>query len=123
MAPSSDNRLLAMDIGGGTQDLLLWDPQETVENSVKLVLPSPTQIVARRIRKLTAAGKAIFLTGRLMGGGAVSQAVRQHVQQGLKVFAQPGPARTLHDNLERLEQGGIRIVAAAAPRDDSGGFG
>jgi uncharacterized protein (DUF1786 family) len=111
MAPNQDNRLLAMDIGGGTQDILLWDPQVTVENSIKLVLPSPTQIVARRIQKLTAAAKDIFLTGRLMGGGAVTQAVRQHVQQGLKVYAQAGPARTLHDNLERLRQWGIRIVA------------
>ena len=115
MASSSDNRLLAMDIGGGTQDILLWDPQETVENSVKLVLPSPTRIVARRIQTLTAAGKDIFLTGRLMGGGAVSQAVRQHLQQGLKVSAQAGPARTLHDNLERLRQWGIRIVEAQPP--------
>jgi uncharacterized protein (DUF1786 family) len=115
MAFSSDNRLLAMDIGGGTQDILLWDPQETVENSVKLVLPSPTRIVARRIQALTAAGKDIFLTGRLMGGGAVSQAVRQHLQQGLKVSAQAGPARTLHDNLEKLRQWGIRIVEAQPP--------
>jgi uncharacterized protein (DUF1786 family) len=111
MAPASTNRLLAMDIGGGTQDILLWDPRETVENSLKLVLPSPTRIVARRLQSLTAAGKDIFLTGRLMGGGAVGQAVRQHLQAGLKVFAQAGPARTFHDNLEKLRQWGIRIVA------------
>ena len=111
-APDSDNRLLAMDIGGGTQDILLWDPRDTVENSVKLVLPSPTRIAARRLDALRAAGKDVFLTGRLMGGGAVSQAVRQHLQQGLKVYAQAGPARTLHDNLDRLRQWGIRIVEA-----------
>jgi uncharacterized protein (DUF1786 family) len=112
MTSGFDQRLLAMDIGGGTQDILIWDPQETVENAVKLVLPSPTQIVARRLQKLTAAGKDIFLTGRVMGGGAVSRAVRQHLQRGLKVYAQSDPARTLHDNLERLQQEGIRIVAA-----------
>jgi uncharacterized protein (DUF1786 family) len=104
-----------MDIGGGTQDILLWDPEETVENSVKLVLPSPTRIAARRIQKLTAAGKDIFITGRLMGGGAVGQAVRQHLQRGLKVFAQPGPARTLHDNLDKLRQLGIEIVEVQPP--------
>lgn len=110
MAPGSDRRLFAVDIGGGTQDVLVWDPHETIENSVKLVLPSPTHIVARRLEKLTAAGKDIFITGRLMGGGAVSQAVRQHLQRGLKVYSQAGPARTLHDNLEKLRQWGIRIV-------------
>ena len=115
MSPGIENRLLAIDIGGGTQDILIWDPQETVENSIKLVLPSPTQVVARRLQKLTAAGKDVFLTGRVMGGGAVSQAVRQHLQQGLKVYAEAGPARTLHDNLERLRQSGVQIVAAQPP--------
>jgi uncharacterized protein (DUF1786 family) len=110
MDEGGDNRLLAIDIGGGTQDILLWDPEQTVENSIKLVLPSPTRIVARRLEKLTAAGRDIFFTGRLMGGGAVSKAVRQHLQQGLKVYAQAGPARTLHDNLERLRGWGVQIV-------------
>ncbi len=108
-------RLLAIDIGGGTQDILLWDPADTVENAVKLVVPSPTRIVARRIQDQTRAGGDIFLTGRLMGGGAVTQAVRRHLQGGLRVFAQPGPARTLHDNLAKLEAWGIRMVEAQPP--------
>jgi len=115
MAGKQDNRLLALDIGGGTQDILLWDPREPVENCVKLVLPAPTRIIARRLEKLTAAGAAIFLTGRLMGGGAVTEAVRRHLQQGYKVYAQPGPARTLHDNLERLRGWGIQIVSEQPP--------
>ena len=115
MAPGSDKRLLAVDIGGGTQDILLWDPQDTVENAAKLVLPAPTRIVARRLEKLTAAGTDVFITGRLMGGGAVTQAVRQHLQRGLKVYAQAGPARTLHDNLERLQEWGIQVVATQPP--------
>jgi uncharacterized protein (DUF1786 family) len=115
MASGSDKRLLAVDIGGGTQDILIWDPQETVENSIKLVLPSPTHVVARRLQKLTAAGQDVYLTGRIMGGGAASQAVRQHLQQGLNVYAQADPARTLHDNLEKLRQWGVQIVAAQPP--------
>lgn len=108
-------RLLAIDIGGGTQDMLLWDPAETVENAVKLVLPAPTRIVARRVQAQTQLRRDIFLTGRLMGGGAVTQAVRQHLRAGLKVFAQPGPARSLHDNLAKLEAWGIQIVEAQPP--------
>lgn len=116
-------RLLAMDIGGGTQDILLWDPAETVENAVKLVLPSPTRIVARRVQLLTQAGRDIFLTGRLMGGGAVSRAVRRHLQAGLQVYAQPGPARTLHDNLAKLEAWGIRLVEVPPPETVSVSLG
>lgn len=115
MASDSDKRLFAVDIGGGTQDILIWDPRETIENSVKLVLPSPTRILARRLERLTAAGKDIFISGRLMGGGAISQAVRQHLQQGLKIYAQADPARSLHDSLDRLRQWGIQIVAEQPP--------
>ena len=82
-----------------------------------MVLPSPTHVVARRLEKLTAAGQDVFITGRLMGGGAVSQAVRQHLQQGLKVYAQADPARTLHDNLERLQAVGYADRGDAATRD------
>ncbi len=108
-------RLLAMDIGGGTQDILLWDPADTVENAVKLVLPSPTRIVARRIQTQTLARRDIFLTGHLMGGGAVTQAVRQHLQAGLRVYAQPEPARTLHDDLAKLATWGIHLVDTQPP--------
>ncbi len=111
----SPARLLAMDIGGGTQDILLWDPAETVENAVKLVVPSPTRIIARRIEALTQAGRDIFLTGRLMGGGAVTQAVRRHLAAGLKVYAQPDPARTLHDDLEKPAAWGVRLVPEQPP--------
>jgi len=112
-------RMLALDIGGGTQDALLWDPTDTVENAVKLVLPSPTRIVARRIETQTAAGRDIFLTGRLMGGGAVTQAVRRHLRAGLKVYAQPEPARTFHDNLAKLEGWGIILTEAPPPRTEA----
>jgi uncharacterized protein (DUF1786 family) len=115
MVSGSAKRLLAADIGSGTQDIFIWDPRETVENCIKLVLPSPTQVLARRLEKLAAAGKDVYLTGRVMGGGAVSQAVRQHLEQGLKVYGQAGAVRTLHDNLERLRQWGVQIVETQPP--------
>ena len=39
-------RILAIDMGTGTQDILLFDSAGPVENSVKLVMPSATQIAA-----------------------------------------------------------------------------
>ncbi|MBI5607189.1 MAG: hypothetical protein HY879_27980, partial [Deltaproteobacteria bacterium] len=38
--------LLALDIGGGTQDLLVWDEGQPMENALQCVLPSPTVMVA-----------------------------------------------------------------------------
>ena len=54
--------ILAIDIGAGTQDILLYDPSESMENAVKLVLPSPTRIAAHRIRAVTGQKEPLFET-------------------------------------------------------------
>jgi uncharacterized protein (DUF1786 family) len=105
-----EGSLLAVDVGGGTQDIFIWEPGQTVENGVKLVLPAPTQVLARRVRRLTAQGRAIFLNGRVMGGGAVGQAVRQHLAQGLAVFATPQAALTFSDRLEAVRAWGVSLT-------------
>jgi uncharacterized protein (DUF1786 family) len=110
-----DGGLLALDVGGGTQDLIIWHPGQPVENAVKMVLPAPTQILARRIRRLTDQGRPLSLGGRLMGGGAVTQAVRRHLAQGLPVYATSEAALTLSDRLELVQQWGVRLTAAPPP--------
>ena len=42
--------LLAIDVGAGTQDILLYDPAREPENCLKLVLPSQTQVVGAQVR-------------------------------------------------------------------------
>lgn len=108
--------LLAIDIGGGTQDLFLWDPGQPVENAVKMVLPAPTQVIARRLQVLTAQGRAVFLGGRLMGGGALTGAVRRHLARGLPLYATPRAALTFSDRLEVVQEWGV-ILADSPPPD------
>ena len=110
-----EGSLFALDVGGGTQDLLIWEPGQLVENAVKLVLPSPTRIVARRLAQVTAAGRPVFLTGRQMGGGPLAAAVRRHLAQGLKVYARPTAAVTLHDNLRRVADWGVVLTDDPPP--------
>jgi uncharacterized protein (DUF1786 family) len=107
--------LLAVDVGGGTQDVFIWEAGQTVENGVKLVLPAPTQILARRVRRLTAQGEPIFLQGRVMGGGAVTQAVRHHLSQGLPVYATPQAAFTFSDRLEAVQAWGVILTESPPP--------
>lgn len=102
-------RILAVDVGAGTQDVLIYESDRTPENCFKLVLPSQTQIVARRIREATAAGHPIHLTGTLMGGGASGYAVQDHLAAGLPVTASSAAARTIHNDLARVERLGIVI--------------
>ena len=104
-------RILAIDVGAGTQDILLWESDRTPENCTQLILPSQTQIVAARIRALTAAGRPLHLTGRTMGGGASSDAITAHLAAGLAVTATLAAAKTIHDNPARVAATGVRIVA------------
>lgn len=106
--------LLAGDIGGGTQDILLWRADQTMENAVKLVLPAPTQVAAARLRRARSQGRDVFLHGWLMGGGAVHRAVDEHLAAGLQVFATPPAAATFADDPARVEAMGI-VICARAP--------
>lgn len=103
-------RILAIDIGSGTQDILIWDPALAPANCPKMVFPSATTLLARRINRATDAREHLFLSGRTMGGGPCSRAVREHLRAGLRVFATPPAARTFHDDLQRVRAMGVEIV-------------
>ena len=68
-------RLLCVDIGSGTQDVMLLDTAQPVENAVQPVLPAPTVLVAEKIRVATIRSNAVLLEGEQMGGGACTQAL------------------------------------------------
>ena len=112
------SHILAIDVGAGTQDILIYQEGQPVENSVKLVLPSWTTILARRIKQATGEGQPVFLTGSLMGGGPCASAMRRHVRTGYSVYATPRAAKTVRDNLDQVREQGIEIVEA--PPDDEG---
>src|SRR5437764_15489789 len=100
----SDARILAIDIGAGTMDVLLHDPAQPMENAVQLVLPSATSIVGRRIESARRAGRPVFLHGNLMGGYHTTNAVWRHLEAGFAVYATERAARPIHDDVEPLER-------------------
>ncbi|HEX9438669.1 MAG TPA: DUF1786 domain-containing protein [Roseiflexaceae bacterium] len=104
-------RILTVDIGTGTQDILLFDSEQPVENGLQLVMPAPTQIVAGRIRAATAARRPILLTGVIMGGGPCQWAANDHLRAGLPVYATPDAARTFNDDLDAVRRDGVTIVS------------
>jgi uncharacterized protein (DUF1786 family) len=103
-------QILAIDVGAGTQDILVYDSERTPENCFKLVLPSQTNVVAQRILRATANRRPVHLTGHLMGGGASTAAIANHLEAGLRVTAEPNPAQTVHNDLERVTAMGVEIV-------------
>jgi len=106
--------MIIVDVGSGTQDILLYQPGKSIENCPKLIVPSRTQIVAAQIRQATVLGQGIFMHGHLMGGGACALAVRKHLAAGFKAYATPQVALTFHDNLALVEKSGI-VLCEKAP--------
>jgi len=104
-------KILAIDIGTGTQDILLFDSQTEVENCLQMIMPSPTVLVAQQIRAATQRGDDIVLTGTLMGGGPSQWAANDHLRAGHRIFATPSAAQSFNDDLTEVERTGIRIVS------------
>jgi uncharacterized protein (DUF1786 family) len=104
-------RILAVDVGTGTQDILLFDSSGPIENSVKLVMPSATSIAAGRIRRATAAGRPVLLTGVIQGGGPCHWALEDHLRAGHAGYATPEAAQTFDDDLERVRAMGVQVVS------------
>lgn len=103
-------KILCIDIGTGTQDILLFDSTTEIENCLQLVMPSPTVQVERQIRAATKRGEPILLTGTIMGGGPSNWAAEDHVRVGLEVFATRDAALSFNDELDKVEAMGIRVV-------------
>ncbi|MCA1554974.1 MAG: DUF1786 domain-containing protein, partial [Chloroflexi bacterium] len=113
-------KILAVDVGTGTQDILLFDSTREIENCLKMVMPSPTMLVAQQIKHATAQRQSILLSGTVMGGGPSGWAAEDHLRAGLKVLATPSAALSFNDDLSEVEKMGIQIVSeddARALRD------
>ncbi len=104
-------RILALDMGTGPQHILLYDSERSVENCVKMVMPSATEIAARRIRGAMQERSPILLTGCTAGGGPCSWALDEFIAAGGRAYATPEAARTFDDDLDRVREMGVEIVA------------
>ncbi|HEY9288839.1 MAG TPA: DUF1786 domain-containing protein [Candidatus Dormibacteraeota bacterium] len=103
-------RILTVDVGTGTQDILIFEAGTVIENAVQLIMPSPTALIAERVKQATADRADLVLTGVTMGGGPDHWAIEAHLRAGLRVYATPDAARTFDDDLTRVEAMGVRII-------------
>ncbi|MGZ7108643.1 MAG: DUF1786 family protein, partial [Methanobacterium sp.] len=100
-------KILTVDVGSGTQDIMLYDSSQNIENSVKMVMPSPTKIIANKIKKCKG---DIFINGETMGGGHINRALKNHLDEGNRVIMTENAARTVRDDLNYVKSLGIEIV-------------
>jgi uncharacterized protein (DUF1786 family) len=114
-------KILAIDIGAGTEDVLLYDDEKrSIENCIKMVLPSPSQVFAAKVRTATRQGNDLFVKGDTIGGGAFSHALRKHVEAGFRVGMTENAAYTVRNNLDQVKERGIEIVQDSGPENFKG---
>jgi uncharacterized protein (DUF1786 family) len=104
-------KILTVDIGTGTQDIFLYDSRLDIENGFKLILPSPTMMIHRRLKQSLHARTPILLTGHQMGGGPSAWAIEETARAGISVYMTPSAATTINDELDKVESLGIKIVS------------
>lgn len=102
-------RILAIDVGTGTQDIMIYDTEKELENSIKLVLPSPHLFISQRIRETE---NDIYFTGEIMGGGKIKNTILEHMEKGYDVVMEPTCAKTIRDDIKQVESFGIKIADA-----------
>jgi uncharacterized protein (DUF1786 family) len=99
-------KILAIDIGAGTQDILIFNPKKAMEGMISLVLPSPTLFFGERIKRCKG---DLFLEGDTIGGGGITSILKEHIRNGHQVIMTKDAAFSVRDNLEEVEAMGIEI--------------
>lgn len=100
-------KTLAIDIGTGTQDILLYDDTKELENGIKLVLPSPHLFISQIIKETE---NDIYFNGEIMGGGKLKRSIQEHMNKGYKVVMEEKCAKTIRDNIDQVKEIGIEIA-------------
>ena len=101
-------RILAIDVGTGTQDIMIYDDEKELENSIKLVLPSPHLLISQKIREIE---NNIYFDGEIMGGGKIKKTLQEHMEKGYNVVMEETPAKTIRDKISQVEALGIEIAS------------
>lgn len=99
-------RILAIDIGAGTQDILLFDSQKKVENCISLVLPTPSKVFAEKLKTMES---HVYIQGDTIGGGALGRAILGHLQKGYRVAMEESAAYSVRNDLDEVKALGIEV--------------
>jgi uncharacterized protein (DUF1786 family) len=108
-------KILAIDIGAGTQDILLFDSKKKIENCISLVLPTPSKIFAERLKAIEG---DVYVNGDAIGGGSLTQAILHHLKKGYRVLMDESSAYSIRNDLDEVRSMGIEVGG----RPESGHF-
>ena len=98
------SRFLMVDIGAGTVDILYYDTEKDFH--YKSVAKSPVRTLAEDVHQQPG---NLVVTGGEMGGGPVTQAIKNRAAEA-EVIMSASSAATLNHDLELVREWGIQIV-------------
>jgi uncharacterized protein (DUF1786 family) len=99
-------KILAIDIGAGTQDILLFDSKKKIENCTSLVLPTPSKIFAEKLKTIVG---DVYIFGDTIGGGSLGRAILRHLQKGFRVVMEESSAYSIRNDLDEVKSIGIEV--------------
>jgi len=103
--------ILSIDVGKGTEDVICWDGQSSIENSIQLVLPSTAQLLKKKISKLISPQVPLYLTGDTIAGEPWHKVVYDHcTKYPGTIIMDYQAARSLRYNLNQVRSRGIHVV-------------
>ena len=99
-------KILAIDIGAGTQDILLFDSQKKTENCISLVLPTPSKLFAEKLKTIES---HVYIHGDTIGGGSLGRAILRHIRKGYRVVMEEPAAYSIRNDLDEVKSMGIEV--------------
>ena len=101
-------KIFTIDIGKGTQDIIVFDTEMGFENSVKMIFPSPSLILADKVEKID---DDITFYGETMGGAPLKFAIKNHLKKGYDVYMTEKSALSIKDNIDSIRKMGVTIIS------------
>jgi len=99
-------KILAIDIGAGTQDILLFDSGRKIENCTSLVLPTPSKFFAEKLKTIEG---DVYISGDTIGGGSLGRAILRHLEKGFCVVMEESAAYSIRNDLDEVKSMGIEV--------------
>ncbi|MEW6377178.1 MAG: DUF1786 family protein [Thermodesulfobacteriota bacterium] len=96
-------KILAIDIGAGTQDILLFDSQKKIENCISLILPTPSKFIVEKLKTIES---HVYIHGDTIGGSSLGRAFLRHIQRGYRVVMEESAAYSIRNDLDEVRSMG-----------------
>lgn len=111
-------RILAIDVGKGTEDLYYFEPNQNLENGIQVIRPSRAHLLRKRLQAQLNDSTNLYFNGTVMGGEPWHIPLYQIAQSpDREVIMTPQSARSLRYKLEQVTSQGV-VVQDQLPAGD-----